>query len=228
VMLEALLRWRHPRRGLIPPAGFIPVAEESRLILPMGRWVLEQASSAAAAWQRAAPDAPPVGVSVNLSARELADPQLLRSIESAIELSGIDPFTLRLELTESTLFEEADDPVASLRNLQNLGVRLVLDDFGTGFSSLGYLRRLPLSAIKLDRAFVEHLTSGSDDAAIVRAVTQMAGTLGLDVCAEGIETAEQLAAIRELGCTHAQGFHFSRPVPEADIPELLAGAVPAD
>jgi diguanylate cyclase (GGDEF)-like protein len=228
VMLEALLRWRHPRRGLIPPAGFIPVAEESRLILPMGRWVLEQASSAAAAWQRANPDAPPVGVSVNLSARELADPQLLRSIESAIELSGIDPFTLRLELTESTLFEEADDPVASLRNLQNLGVRLVLDDFGTGFSSLGYLRRLPLSAIKLDRAFVEHLTTGSDDAAIVRAVTQMAGTLGLDVCAEGIETPEQLAAIRELGCSHAQGFHFSRPVPESDIPDLLAGAVPAD
>ena len=225
VMLEALLRWRHPRRGLIPPAAFIPVAEESRLILPIGQWVLEQACREAAGWQRRDPDGAPVGVSVNLSARELGDPQLLRSIGSAIELSGIDPFTLRLELTESTLFEEADDPVESLRALQSLGVRLVLDDFGTGFSSLGYLRRLPLSAIKLDRAFVENLTADSDDAAIVRAVNQMAGTLGLDVCAEGIETAEQLAAIQELGCTHAQGFYFSRPAQPAEIPDLLRDRV---
>ena len=228
VMLEALLRWRHPERGLIPPAAFIPVAEESRLILPIGRWVLEEACREATAWQSRDPDRAPVGVSVNLSARELADTQLLKSIESAVVLSGIDPITLRLELTETTLFEEADDPVQSLRALQSLGVRLVLDDFGTGFSSLGYLRRLPLSAIKLDRAFVENLTSDSDDAAIVRAVTEMASTLGLDVCAEGIETAEQLAAIQELGCSHAQGFHFSRPVPPDRIPDLLGDTVRAD
>ena len=228
VMLEALLRWRHPERGLIPPAGFIPVAEESRLILPIGRWVLEEACREATVWQRRNPDRAPVGVSVNLSARELADPQLLRSIESAVVLSGIDPITLRLELTESTLFEEAEDPVQSLRALQSLGVRLVLDDFGTGFSSLGYLRRLPLSAIKLDRAFVENLTTDSDDAAIVKAVTEMAGTLGLDVCAEGIETAEQLAAIKGLGCSHAQGFYFSRAVPPAELPDLLRDPVRAD
>ncbi len=227
-MLEALLRWRHPTRGLVGPAAFIPVAEESRLILPIGRWVLEQACREAASWQGAEPDRAPVGVSVNLSARELADPQLLRSIESALEVSGIDPFTLRLELTETTLFEESEDPLSSLGALQNLGVRLVLDDFGTGFSSLGYLRRLPLSGIKLDRSFVENLAPGSDDAAIVGAVTEMAGVLGLDVCAEGVETSEQLEAVRALGCGQAQGFHFSRPVPADRVAALLRGAVTAD
>lgn len=227
-MLEALLRWRHPVRGLIGPAAFISLAEESSLILPIGRWVLEQACREAAAWQQANPDSAPVGIAVNLSARELADPQLLRSIESAIELSGIDPFTLRLELTETTLFEDSDDTLRRLPALRNLGVRLVLDDFGTGFSSLGYLRRLPLSGFKLDRAFVEDLAPGSSDAAIVRAVTEMAGALGLDVCAEGIEAPDQLEAVRELGCSHAQGFHFSRPVPPAGIPGLLGGVMTAD
>jgi diguanylate cyclase (GGDEF)-like protein len=228
VMLEALLRWRHPERGLVGPMAFIPVAEESRLMLPIGRWVLEQACRDATAWQALAPDSPPVGVAVNLSARELADPHLLHSIESAIKLSGIDPSTLRLELSESTLSKESHDPVRTLSALQDIGVRLVLDDFGTGFSSLGYLQRLPLSAIKLDGAFVQNLTGGSTDAAIVRALTQMAETLGLDVCAEGIESPEQLAAIEALGCSHAQGFHFSEPVPASELAAFLGHVVPAD
>jgi diguanylate cyclase (GGDEF)-like protein len=225
VLLEALLRWQHPERGLLAPAAFIPVAEESRLIVPIGRWVIEEACRSAAEWQALDPDGPPVGVSVNLSARELADPELLSFVRAALAESGIDPSTLRLELTESTLLEETETPEVGLEGLTDLGVRLILDDFGTGFSSLGYLKRLPLSGIKLDRAFVENLTEDGEDAAIVRAVTDMASALGLEVCAEGVETAEQLAVVRELGCTHAQGFHFSQPLPADGIHEQLGAPV---
>jgi predicted signal transduction protein with EAL and GGDEF domain len=221
VLLEALLRWQHPERGLLTPAAFIPVAEESRLIVPIGRWVIEEACRSAAAWQALNPDGRPVGVSVNLSARELSDPELLHYIKAGLDGSGIDPSTLRLELTESTLLEEAETPEVGLEGLRDLGVRLILDDFGTGFSSLGYLKRLPLSGIKLDRAFVENVTEGREDAAIVRAITEMASALGLEVCAEGVETPEQLAVVRELGCSHAQGFHFSHPLPADGIHEQL-------
>ena len=221
VMLEALLRWQHPERGLLTAPAFIPVAEESLLIVPIGRWVIDEACCAAASWQALHPDRRPIGVSVNLSARELADPHLLRCIRDAIDSSGIDPSTLRLELTETTLLEEAETPEVTLRSLRDLGVRLILDDFGTGFSSLGYLQRLPLAGIKLDRAFVEHLGEGGSDATIVAAVTQMASALGLEVCAEGVETAEQLAAVQELGCTHAQGFRFGMPSPAVEIETRL-------
>lgn len=222
VILEALLRWRHPARGLLPPAAFIPVAEESRLIVPIGRWAIEQACLRAAAWQALDPDGHPIGVAVNLSARQLTDPELLRTVRGAVDRSGIDPSTLRLELTESTLLEEVEAPEEALAALRGLGVRLILDDFGTGFSSLGYLKRLPLAGIKLDRAFVENLSDGGDDAAIVRAVTEMATSLGLDVCAEGVETLEQLEAVRSLGCSHAQGFHLGRPVAAGQILDRLA------
>ncbi|MGZ5357021.1 MAG: EAL domain-containing protein, partial [Solirubrobacterales bacterium] len=139
----------------------------------------------------------------------------------AVRQSGIDPSALRLELTETTLFEEGEDPAAGLGALRALGVMLVLDDFGTGFSSLGYLKRLPLSGIKLDRSFIVNLTEGGEDAVIVRTVTRMASALGLDVCAEGVETAQQLAAVRDLGCSHAQGFHFGHPAPAAEITQQL-------
>ncbi len=221
VMLEALLRWRHPERGLLVPAAFIPVAEESRLIVPIGHWVIEQACLRAAAWQALDPDASPIGVAVNLSAPQLADSRLVRSVQSAVETSGIDPSTLRLELTERTLFEEAEDPEPSLRALQGLGVRLLLDDFGRGFSPLGYLKRLPLSGIKLDRTFSEDLSFDGRDAAIVRAINELAGALQMDVCAGGIETAEQLEAVEALGCTHAQGFLLGRPQASEEIDALL-------
>jgi diguanylate cyclase (GGDEF)-like protein len=224
--LEALLRWRHPDRGLIGPAGFIPVAEESRLIVPIGTWVLEEASRQAARWQGLDPDGPPVSVAVNLSVRQLADPGLLDSVRRAIDSSGIDPASLHLELTETTLLEDIESVERSLNSLHALGVHIVLDDFGIGFSSLGYLKRLPLSGIKLDRSFVENLADASEDAAIVRAVTEMASALGIAVVAEGVETREQLMATRALGCGFAQGFYFSEAIPAEEVEALLREPMP--
>ncbi len=227
VALEALLRWNHPDRGLVGPLGFIPVAEESRLIVPIGRWVIEQACRQAAAWQELNPDSAPVSVAVNLSARQIADPDLLSHIEGSVRANRIDPSTLWLELTETTLLDDTAFVERTLESLKGLGVRLVLDDFGVGFSSLGYLKRLPLSMIKLDRTFVENLTEGSHDAAIVRAVNEMADTIGIGVVAEGLETDEQVRMARALGCGFAQGFHFSRPVPVAQVEGLLEPPTPA-
>ena len=224
--MEALLRWDHPERGLIGPLAFIPVAEESRLIVPIGRWVIEQACRQAAAWQRLRPDAAPVGVAVNLSARQLADPELTQHVEASIEANGLDPSTLWLELTESTVLDDTTYVEATLGSLNRLGVRLVLDDFGVGFSSLGYLKRLPLSMVKLDRSFVENVAESPHDAAIVRAVSEMAETIGLAVVAEGVETEEQVRLARELGCGYAQGFHFSEPVPASYVERLLATPMP--
>jgi predicted signal transduction protein with EAL and GGDEF domain len=226
VAMEALLRWNHPERGLIGPLGFIPVAEESRLIVPIGRWVIEQACRQAAIWQQLNPDAAPVSVAVNLSARQIADPDLLSHIEGSVRANRIDPSTFWLELTETTLLDETSFVERSLEALKGLGVRLVLDDFGVGFSSLGYLKRLPLSMIKLDRSFVENLTEGSHDAAIVRAVSQMADTIGIGVVAEGVETEEQMRMASKLGCGYAQGFHFAEPVPVSHVEHVLGQSMP--
>jgi diguanylate cyclase (GGDEF)-like protein len=224
--MEALLRWDHPERGLIGPLAFIPVAEDSRLIVPIGRWVIEQACRQAAAWQKLNPDVAPVSVSINLSARQLADPELIPHLEGSISASGIDPSTLWLELTESTLLDDAAYVDRTLGALERLGVCLVLDDFGVGFSSLGYLKRLPLSIVKLDRSFMEHVTDSPNDAAIVRAVSDMAETIGIGVVAEGVETEEQVRVARQLGCGYAQGFQFSEPVPASYAERLLAGPMP--
>jgi diguanylate cyclase (GGDEF)-like protein len=227
VAMEALLRWNHPDRGMVGPLAFIPVAEESRLIVPIGRWVIEQACRQAALWQQLKPDAAPVSVAVNLSPRQIADPDLLSHIEGSIRANRIDPSTLWLELTESTLLDETSFVERTLEALKGLGVRLVLDDFGVGFSSLGYLKRLPLSMIKLDRSFVENLADSSHDAAIVRAVSQMADTIGIGVVAEGVETEDQVLMASALGCGYAQGFHFAEPVPASQIERLLEQAMPA-
>jgi diguanylate cyclase (GGDEF)-like protein len=224
--MEALLRWDHPERGLIGPLAFIPVAEESRLIVPIGRWVIEQACRQVASWHQLQPDSAPVGVAVNLSARQLADPELIPHIEESIRANGIDPGTLWLELTETTLLDDSAYVERTLDELKRLGVRLVLDDFGVGFSSLGYLKRLPLSMVKLDRSFVENVTDSPHDAAIVRAVSEMAETIGLGVVAEGVETEEQVRAARQLGCGYAQGFHFAEPAPASYIEHLLVGPMP--
>jgi diguanylate cyclase (GGDEF)-like protein len=220
--VEALLRWDHPERGLVGPLAFIPVAEESRLIVPIGRWVIEQACRQAAIWQQLRPDSAPVSVAVNLSARQLADPELIGHVEGSIKAHGIEPSTLWLELTENTLLDETVYVERALAALKRLGVSLVLDDFGVGFSSLGYLKRLPLSMVKLDRTFVENLTSSPHDAAIVRAVTEMADTIGIGVVAEGVETEEQVRVARDLGCRYAQGFNFAEPVPASYVERLLA------
>jgi diguanylate cyclase (GGDEF)-like protein len=227
VAMEALLRWNHPDRGMVGPLAFIPVAEESRLIVPIGRWVIEQACRQAAIWQQLRPDSAPVSVAVNLSPRQIADPDLLSHVEGSVNANGIDPSSLWLELTETTLIDETSFVERSLDALTGLGVRLVLDDFGVGFSSLGYLKRLPLTMIKLDRSFVENLTEGSHDAAIVRAVSQMADTIGIGVVAEGVETDEQVRMASKLGCGYAQGFHFSEPVPPAHVDRVLRQPMPA-
>jgi diguanylate cyclase (GGDEF)-like protein len=221
VSMEALLRWNHPERGMVGPLSFIPVAEESRLIIPIGRWVIEQACRQVAAWQQLKPDQAPMSVAVNISARQLADPELISHIEGSVRANRIDPSTLWLELTETAVLEDTDFVERSLRQLKGLGLRLVLDDFGVGFSSLGYLKRLPLSLIKLDRSFVENVPENAHDAAIVRAVCQMAGTIGIGVVAEGVETEEQVRAARDLGCGYAQGFHFARPMPADEVEDLL-------
>src|SRR3954452_17064945 len=212
---------------MVGPLAFIPVAEESRLIVPIGRWVIEQACRPASAWQALHPDSAPGSVAVDLSARQLADPDLLSHIEGSVRANRIDPSNLWLELTERTLVDETSFVERTLESLRGLGVRLVLDDFGVGFSSLGYLKRLPLSMIKLDRSFVENLTEGSHDAAIVRAVNEMANTIGIGVVAEGVQTEEQVRMASTLGCGFAQGFHFSEPVPVADIERLLGQSMPA-
>ena len=226
VALEALLRWNHPDRGLIGPIGFIPVAEESRLIVPIGRWVIEQACRQAAAWQQLHPDSAPISVAINLSGRQIADPDLLSHIEGSVRANRIDPSSLWLELTETTLIDDTAFVERTLESLEHLGVRLVLDDFGVGFSSLGYLKRLPLSMIKLDRTFVENLAEGSHDAAIVRAVNEMADTIGIGVVAEGVKTEQQVRMARALGCGFAQGFHFSEPVPASHVKRLLERPMP--
>ncbi|HEX5821044.1 MAG TPA: EAL domain-containing protein [Solirubrobacterales bacterium] len=226
VALEGLLRWNHPDRGLVGPLGFIPVAEESRLILPIGRWVIEQACRQAAAWQQLHPDSAPISVAVNLSERQIADPDLISHIEGSVEANRIDPSSLWLELTETTLLDDTAFVERTLESLKGLGVRLVLDDFGVGFSSLGHLKRLPISMIKLDRSFVENLTEGSHDAAIVRAVNEMADTIGIGVIAEGVETDQQVRMARALGCGYAQGFHFSEPVPVSHVEDLLERPMP--
>jgi len=226
VSLEALVRWNHPGRGLTLPGDFILLAEESGLIESIGRWVLEEACRQAAHWQNARPDAAPVGVSVNLSARQVAQRDLPDILEGIVRSTGIDPASLSLEITESTLVEESEGPVATLKAIRAMGMKLVIDDFGTGYSSLGYLERFPLDALKIDRSFVERLALGQESAAIVNAVIAMAGALSISVVAEGVENEVQLAELRRLECGYAQGNFFSTPLPASDVTKLLGRPYP--
>jgi len=221
--VEALVRWQHPTRGLIGPQEFVPIAEEGGLIVPVGHWILEQACRQAAEWHAARPDRAPVGVSVNLSARQVTRSGLADEIAALLRGTGIDPLCLTLEITESALIEESAVLLETVRELDALGCRLLLDDFGTGFSSLGYLKRFPLDGIKVDRSFIERLGSQATDVAIVRAIVRMAEELDLSVVAEGIETEEQMRQVRALGCGYAQGYYFTPPVPAAEIGEMLDG-----
>lgn len=216
--VEALLRWRHPTRGVISPVSFIPLAEETDLILPMGRWVLHEACVQGRAW--ADQHEHPLTVSVNLSARQFQSPDLLADVRSALKTSGLDPALLKLEITESAMMVEPEDPKVLLR-LKALGVQIAIDDFGTGYASLDYLRRFPLDEIKIDRTFVAGLGRDGGAATIVRAVVGLAHALGLAVVAEGVETGAQVMRLRELGCELGQGYFFHRPVAASDIDSLL-------
>ncbi|MFC3127291.1 EAL domain-containing protein [Pseudoroseomonas globiformis] len=212
---EALLRWRHPKRGLIPPAEFIPVAEETGLIVPIGEWVLHEACREAAGW----PDG--VGVAVNLSPLQFRKPGLVDAVGAALAASGLDASRLELEITESVLLHHSEGNLSQLHELRGLGVRIAMDDFGTGYSSLGYLRSFPFDKIKIDRSFTSDLPDGIQSLAIIQAVTALGRNLGIVTLAEGVETRQQLAILEAQGCDMAQGYLFGRPVSAQHVGRVL-------
>lgn len=221
---EALMRWAHPERGLLPPSEFIPLAEELGLIRPLGRWLLTEACQRACRWSVGDPSQAPLSLSVNLSVQQLRDAQFVQTVAHALQQSGLDPRRLVLEITESELMEAAEVNVAPLRRLKALGVQLALDDFGTGYSSLSYLKCFPLDHLKLDRSFVAGLGQGAEDTAIVHAILTLAQTLGLQVTAEGVETADQIRQLQALGCTLGQGYLFAPLLPEDQAAALVSQA----
>jgi diguanylate cyclase (GGDEF)-like protein len=230
VAVEALIRWVHPRRGLLAPERFIDVAEDSGLIVPIGEWVLERACEQIRDWQRSLK--PGLKLSVNLSVGQVVDGgRLFRAVAEAVRKVGIDPATLELELTESLLMQNIDEKAALLNRLGELGVGLSIDDFGTGYSSLSYLKKLPVDAIKIDGSFVRDIGTDPNDEAIIRAIIAMAHSLKLSVVAEGVETASQLQALAALGCDEYQGFYESAALPpqefEVRYARRPAGASPS-
>jgi diguanylate cyclase (GGDEF)-like protein/PAS domain S-box-containing protein len=218
---EALIRWNHPERGLIPPLDFITVAEETGLIVPIGEWVLRQACAEAVAWPRE------MKIAVNLSPVQFKNKNLLTSVISALAASGLSPTRLELEITESVLLQDADATLAVLHELRGLGVRISMDDFGTGYSSLSYLRKFPFDKIKIDQSFIFDMSDDGDSLAIVRAVIAMGSSLGITTTAEGVETPEQFKQLKLEGCTEVQGYLFSPPRPAVDVKGLLASINPA-
>jgi diguanylate cyclase (GGDEF)-like protein/PAS domain S-box-containing protein len=221
---EALVRWQHPTRGLIHPAEFIAIAEETGLIVPIGRWVLQQACRDGRRWQQSNPSYASLSVAVNISARQLQDAQLIHDVASILAECQLDPSTLTLEITESVAMQNTEATIARLGALKALGVRLAIDDFGTGYSSLSYLQRFPIDILKIDRAFVKGIAENEDDAALAHTIVQLARTLRLSTVAEGIETFEQLERLRALGCDHGQGYYFARPMLGEQLEEVLAGS----
>ncbi len=217
---EALLRWRHPTHGLVSPEVFIPIAEETGLIVPIGRWVLNEALHQAQRWRETVADG--FGIAVNLSARQLQDADIYSTVAQAVEAAGIDPSAVELEMTESVLMQDVERSLETLTSFRHLGVGLSVDDFGTGYSSLSYLRRLPVTTLKIDRSFVDGL-DGEDIYAlpIVQAITMLAHALGLNVVAEGVETVQQLEVLHSLAANHAQGYFWSKPVPAAELEQWL-------
>jgi PAS domain S-box-containing protein len=220
VGLEALIRWRHPELGLVPPSQFIPVAEESGLIVPIGDWVLRSACLQNQAWRRAG--YPAVHVAVNIASPHFRQGGLVASVAAALKESALDPALLEVELTESMLMQGVDATLETLFKLKDMGVRLAIDDFGTGYSSLSYLKRFPLDTLKIDRSFIKDLPRDAEDAAITRAIIAMAHSLKLEVVAEGVESAEQLAFLQQHGCDVVQGYLFSQPLGAEDFGTLLA------
>jgi diguanylate cyclase (GGDEF)-like protein/PAS domain S-box-containing protein len=221
VGLEALVRWRHPTRGLLLPGEFITLAEDSGLIVNLGAWVLREACRQTAKWQalraEAGEDGARLNISVNVSAQQLADPTFPRQVASALEESALDADKLWLEITESTLMSTGDATAATLASLRGLGLHLEIDDFGTGYSSLSYLKRLPVETLKIDQSFVDELDCDSDDVAIVRAIVALGESLGLAIVAEGVERRSQAVELQDLGCHLAQGYFYSRPQPAAAL-----------
>ena len=219
--LEALLRWEHPERGLVSPAEFIPLAEETRLIIPIGRWGLEEACRQARAWQTQF--GADLSVSVNLSAKQLLQPDLVDQIIQMLQKFSAGPRSLKLEITESMIMENIELVISMLQQLKALGIQLYMDDFGTGYSSLSYLHRLPVDVLKIDRSFVSGTALGVEKPEVVRTIMTLARDLGIDAIAEGVETAEQLAQLRGLGCKYGQGYLFSKPLDSEAAGKFIAG-----
>jgi EAL domain-containing protein (putative c-di-GMP-specific phosphodiesterase class I) len=218
---EALVRWRHPIRGPVPPAAFIPIAEEAGLIADIGELVLVQALHWTATWRRAGVVGADFWISVNVSTRQLRDDRIVATVRRELAATGLPACALALEITESVMLDESEVTQRVLMDLRALGVRLVVDDFGTGFSALGYLRRHPVTGVKIDRSFVDGLGHEPEDSAIVAAVISLARAMQLDVIAEGVENQRQRSALLELDCVHGQGYFFARPMPAADLVALL-------
>jgi diguanylate cyclase (GGDEF)-like protein/PAS domain S-box-containing protein len=221
---EALLRWRHPERGLILPDDFIPLAEETGLIIPIGNWMLKEACRHVAELQRRDGD-DRLRVAVNLSSRQFTDPSFEGQIALALDDSGIDPTTLVLEITETTMMADTEDTIKRMLRLRQLGLSFAMDDFGRGYSSLSYLRQYPIQMLKIDRSFIDTLGEGAEGTALVLAILSLASTLGVQVVAEGVEEGWQAELLQRLGCTLAQGFYFARPMDRQDLALTLGGSV---
>ena len=217
---EALVRWHHPERGMVQPLEFIPVAEETGLIVSLGEWVLRQACGEAANWPEH------ITVAVNVSPAQFKSRNLVPTVVNALATSGLSPDRLELEITELVLLEENEATTAILRQFHDLGIRVAMDDFGTGYSSLGYLRSFPFDKIKIDQSFIRDLPGKEDSVAIVRAVVGMSSSLGITTTAEGVETKEQLASLTSEGCDEFQGFLFSEPRSAADVARIIATQAP--
>ena len=212
---EALVRWRHPERGLVSPGAFIPLAEEMGFIIQLGEWAIREACGTAAQWPGE------LKVAVNLSPAQFRSPGLVQVVVSALAASGLPPERLELEITEGTLLQDSETTLSMLYQLRALGVLIVMDDFGTGYSSLSYLQSFPFDKIKIDRSFVKDIADGVGSLNIVRAVAALANGLGMTTTAEGVETKEQLDTVRAEGCTEMQGYLFSKPLPASEVPQFL-------
>jgi diguanylate cyclase (GGDEF)-like protein/PAS domain S-box-containing protein len=221
VGFEGLVRWKHPERGLVNPEHFISVAEETGLVVPLGWWVLRQACRHAREWQQLLPSQPPLYVSVNVSGKIMMQPDMFHRVTRVLEETGLPPTSLRLEITENVIMDHGDVALAKLAQFQSLGVQFSVDDFGTGYSSLSYLQRFSYDTLKIDRSFISGMDSKDDASAIVKTIVALANMLKINVVAEGVETSLQFRHLREIGCSHAQGFWFSRPVDRAATQALL-------
>jgi EAL domain-containing protein (putative c-di-GMP-specific phosphodiesterase class I) len=228
VGFEALVRWQHPHRGPVMPAEFIPAAEEIGLIVPIDHWVLFESCRQLREWQTQFPAEPPLTISVNLSAKQFGQADLVQRIARVLHETGLEPSSLKLELTESTILEDSEVASGLLTQLRALGVQVQIDDFGTGYSSLGYLHRLPIETLKIDRTFIDKIGPNGSGSEIVRTILVLAHDLGMQVIAEGVETKDQLAKLLGLDCEYAQGFLFAQPVEGRAAAALITGLATAD
>ncbi|WP_448190147.1 putative bifunctional diguanylate cyclase/phosphodiesterase [Azospirillum sp. sgz301742] len=224
---EALMRWSHPERGLIPPVVFIPIAESTGLIVKLGEWILREACRQVAGWQeKRAPGSAPLFMSVNLSTRQLREPNFVDIVRGVVRETEVEPSWVKLELTESAVMEKAEQSIRLLQTLRGLGIKLSIDDFGTGYSSLSYLHKLPIDSLKVDRSFVSAMHQSEENRAIVRIIVDLARLLGFDVIAEGIETTADANLLRALACDYGQGYHFAKPLSAEEAEKMVEGNLP--